>query len=178
MASIYFFRGKAATGKTTITNILSKEINVAVLRKDDVFDVLSPYIGDNSNKNRITYDLLAKLIQTNINNNTDLIVDIGLYNNTHWDTFQSNINYQELRVYNFLCDCSDRTIWENRIRERLNNPNPNQYFKSVEQAKSHYDDSDMQLLEHEHYIDSCNSLEEILEYIYKVINRYLYNNSR
>jgi len=60
VASIYFFRGKAATGKTTITNILSKEINVAVLRKDDVFDVLLPYIGDNSNKNRITYDLLAK----------------------------------------------------------------------------------------------------------------------
>lgn len=54
MASIYFFRGKTATGKTTITNILSKEINVAVLRKDDVFDVLSLYIGDNSNKNRIT----------------------------------------------------------------------------------------------------------------------------
>lgn len=40
-----------------------------------------------------------------------------------------------------MCDCSDRTIWENRIRERLNNPKPNQYFKSVDQAKIHYDDS-------------------------------------
>lgn len=54
MSSIYFFRGKAATGKTTITNILSKEINVTVLRKDDIFDVLSQYIGVNSDNNRIT----------------------------------------------------------------------------------------------------------------------------
>lgn len=171
MSSIYFFRGKAATGKTTITNILSKEIHVAVLRKDDVFDVLSQDIEDNLDKNRISYDLLSKLIQTNINNNTDLIVDIGLYNNTHWHTFQSKINYQECRVYNFLCDCTDRPILESRIKERLNNPTPNQYFKSIEQAEFHYDYSDMKLLEHEYYIDSCNSLEEILDYIRKVINK-------
>lgn len=171
MSSIYFFRGKAATGKTTITNILSKEINVTVLRKDDIFDVLSQCIGDNSDNNRITYDLLAKLIQTNINNNTDLIVDIGLYNNTHWQIFQSKINYQEFKVFNFLCDCSDRNIWENRIRERLNNPTPNQYFKSIEQAESHYDYNNMKLLEDEHYIDSCNNLHEILSYISMVINK-------
>lgn len=171
MSSIYFFRGKAATGKTTITNILSKEINVAVLRKDDIFDVLSQYIGDNSDNNRITYDLLAKLIQTNINNNTDLMVDIGLYNNTHWQVFQSKINYQESRVYNFFCDCSDRNIWQNRIKERLNNPTPNQYFKSVEQAESHYDYNNMKLLENEYYIDSCDDLEENLVYIRKIINK-------
>lgn len=114
--------------------------------------------------------MLAKLIQTNINNNTDLIVDIGLYNNTHWDIFQSKIDFKECKVYSFLCDCTDRIIWENRIRERLNNPTPNQYFKSIEQAESHYDYNDMKLLEHEYYIDSCNSLEEILGYISKVID--------
>lgn len=170
MSSIYFFRGKAATGKTTITNILSKKINVAVLRKDDIFDVLSQYIGDNSDNNRVTHDLLARLIQTNINNNTDLIVDIGLYNNTHWHTFQSKIDFKECKVYNFLCDCTDSIIWENRIRERLNNPTPNQYFKSVEQAEIHYDYNDMKLLKYEYYIDSCNRLEEISGYISNVID--------
>lgn len=77
MSSIYFFRGEAATGKTTITNILSKEIKVAVLRKDDLFDVLTQYIDKILDNNRMSYDLLAQLIQTNINKNTNLIVDIG-----------------------------------------------------------------------------------------------------
>lgn len=74
MSYVYFFRGKAATGKTTITNLLSNEINVSVLRKDDIFDVLSQSLKDNSQKHSISYDLLAKLIQTNIDNKTDVIV--------------------------------------------------------------------------------------------------------
>ncbi|EPR12211.1 hypothetical protein [Ruminiclostridium papyrosolvens] len=67
MSNIYFFRGKAATGKTTITDALSNKIKVSILRKDNIFDVISHYIDDNSINNSITYDLLAKMIQTNIN---------------------------------------------------------------------------------------------------------------
>lgn len=54
MSNIYFFRGKAATGKTTISNKLSKKINVPVLRKDDIFNKISKYIDDNSLNNNIT----------------------------------------------------------------------------------------------------------------------------
>lgn len=41
MSNIYFFRGKAATGKTTITNILSSKINVPILRKDDIKQLMN-----------------------------------------------------------------------------------------------------------------------------------------
>ena len=44
--NIYIFRGKSATGKTTLTNILSRKINVPVLRKDDIFDQLSKHETD------------------------------------------------------------------------------------------------------------------------------------
>ena len=44
--NIYIFRGKSATGKTTLTNILSQKINIPVLRKDDIFDQLSKYEPD------------------------------------------------------------------------------------------------------------------------------------
>ncbi len=110
MSNIYFFRGKAATGKTTITNILSSKINVSILRKDDVFDILSHCIRDNPQNNSISYELLSKLIQTNINNKTDIIVDIGLSNTNEWKTFQSKLDFKDCKTFTFLCDCSDLVI--------------------------------------------------------------------
>lgn len=49
--NLYIFRGKSATGKTTLTNLLSGKINVPVLRKDDIFDTLSKYVSDISTLN-------------------------------------------------------------------------------------------------------------------------------
>lgn len=171
MSNIYFFRGKAATGKTTITNILSSKINVSVLRKDDIFDVIYHYIKDNSQNNSISYELLSKLIQTNINNKADIIVDIGLSNTNGWKTFQSKLDFKDCKVFTFLCDCTDLAIWKMRFVERLKNPTPNQYFKTVEEVVAYYGNSEIELLDNEHYIDSSNSLESILEFVQERISR-------
>lgn len=168
MSSIYFFRGKAATGKTTITNALSRKINVPVLRKDDIFDTLSCYIKDNSQNNNVTYNLLSKLIQTNINNKADLIIDIGLSSINGWKVFQSKLDYKDCNVFTFLCDCSDLTMWEMRIAERIKNPAPNQYFKTVDEVVEHYEKTEIKLLDNEHYIDSSDSLDNILNLIYEI----------
>lgn len=169
MPSIYFFRGKAATGKTTITNILSNKINVPVLRKDDIFDVISHYIKDNSQVNSISYDLLSKLIQTNINNKTDIIVDIGLHNTNGWRTFQSKLDFEDCKKFTFLCDCSDSAIWKMRFIERIKSPTPNQYFKTIEEVIAYYGKSEIELLDNEYYIDSSDSIENILTFIHEKI---------
>lgn len=170
MSSIYFFRGKAATGKTAITNILSNRINASILRKDNIFDVVSHYIADNSLNNSVTYDLLSKLIQTNIDNGADVIVDIGLSNTDGWKTFQSKIDFKNSTVFTFLCDCSDMAIWKKRFEERLKNPAPNQYFKTVEEVLSYYSKSKIELLHDEYYIDSAKSMESIINFVCKTIN--------
>lgn len=169
MSNIYFFRGKAATGKSTITNILSSKINVPVLRKDDIFDVLSHYIKDNSQNNSISYDLLSKLIQTNINNKTDIILDIGLSNTNGWRTFQSKLDFKDSKIFTFLCDCSNLSIWKMRFIERLKSPTPNQYFKTTEEAIEYYERSEIEVLDNEYYIDSSDSLENILGFIHEKI---------
>ncbi len=110
MARIYFFRGKAATGKTTRINILSKKLNIQVLHKDDIFDVLHPYMESNSENNQARYDLLTKLIQNNIDNGMDLIVDIGLSNLAYWLEFMENLNLDSVTWITFLWDCSDKDI--------------------------------------------------------------------
>lgn len=170
MSSIYFFRGKAATGKTTITNALSRKLNVPILRKDDIFDILSYYIKDNSQNNSVTYDLLSKLIQTNINNKADLIIDIGLSNTNGWMTFQAKLDYKDYNTFTFLCDCSNLAMWKMRIAERIKNPTPNQYFKTIEEAVEHYGKGEIKLLDNEYYIDSSDSLDSILNFIYEKIS--------
>lgn len=170
MSNIYFFRGKAATGKTTITNILSSKINVPVLRKDDIFDVLSHYIKDNTQNNSISYDLLSKLIQTNINNKIDIIVDIGLSNTNGWRIFQSKLDFKDCKTFTFLCDCSDLAIWKMRFIERLKKPIPNQYFKTIEEVIAYYKKSEIELLDNEYYIDSSDSIENVLGFIHEKIS--------
>ncbi len=170
MANIYFFRGKAATGKTTITDALSNKIKVSILRKDNIFDAISHYIDDNSLNNSITYDLLAKMIQTNINNCTDIIVDIGLSSTESWKLFLSKIDFKNSRVFTFHCDCSDLAAWRNRFKDRFNNPSPNQYFKTLEEVMSYYSKCKFELLEDEFYIDSSLNLEIIKKVVLDTIN--------
>lgn len=171
MPNIYFFRGKAATGKTTLSNILSNKINIVVLRKDDIFDSLSQFIEDISYNNHITYNVLSKLIQTNIDNKVDVIVDVGLSNTDGWKTFKTKFDFKDYKIYTFLCDCTDLDVWKSRFDERLKNPTPNQHFKSVEEVISYYEKSKIELLDGEYYIDSSESLNTILQYVLKTIDR-------
>ena len=84
MSKVIIFRGKAATGKTFVTNYLSKKLNIAVIRKDDIYDSLSMYNLEHSINNSATYDIIAKIIQTNIDIGSDVIVDISLAHNPYY----------------------------------------------------------------------------------------------
>ncbi len=120
MSRIIIFRGKAATGKTYITDLLSKKTNIAVIRKDDIYDKISMYNLEHSLINSISYDVLAKIIQTNIDTNCDLIVDISLAHNSYLEQFLSKINFKDSKLYQFLCICSDNEKWKKRIEKKIN----------------------------------------------------------
>ena len=129
--NIYIFRGKSATGKTTLTNILSQKINVPVLRKDDIFDKLSKHENDIAVLNSASYNILAKQIHTCIDNQSDVIVDVALQHTPSLNEFLNKIDFKDSTIYKFFCDCSDDNIWLERWRVGLKNPLPNQYFKSI-----------------------------------------------
>jgi predicted ABC-type ATPase len=167
MNTLFLFRGKAATGKTTITNLLSRELNVSVLRKDDIYDEFSKYNLEYSQKNEASYDILAKLIQTNIDNNCDLIIDIGLSHNPYLEQFLLKINLKKSRLLKFICVCSNEKEWEERIRKRLSIPHPNQLFKSVKEAKDYYTKQISTPLENETVLNSSDDIEVIIKKILK-----------
>lgn len=167
---IYIFRGKSATGKTTLTNLLSGKINVPVLRKDDIFDTLSKYVSDISTLNGASYDILARQVQTCIDNNSDIIIDIALQDTKSLETFLNKINFKNAAVYRFFCDCSDNAIWLDRWRERLKNPLPNQYFKSIDEITEHYSKCEIKTSSDEVVLDSVLGVADLINSILKSIN--------
>lgn len=169
MSNLYIFRGKSATGKTLLTSLLSKELNICVLRKDDIFDPLSVYLDNNSINNKACYDILASIVQKSIDNNVDAILDISLPHNEYYKLFLSKINFKDTKVFSFLCDCSNEELWLSRWIKRLENPLPNQYFKSLEEIKNHYSKMDIALMGNECYIDSIYDAEQLLSEIYSFI---------
>ena len=66
MGNIHLFRGKAATGKTSLTDMLGNNLHIPVFRKDDFYDVLFAYNIGHEQLNDMSYKLLKKLIQTSI----------------------------------------------------------------------------------------------------------------
>ena len=170
MGKIIFIRGKAATGKSLIANLLSKKMRAFVLRKDDIYDSISNNKMNHSDKNQISYKILANLLQTSINNNNNTIVDFSLYHNQYLYEFLKKINTNNSSIYHILCTCSNNLIWESRLKKRFKNPSPNQLFKSVKEARDHYNNLNCIPLDDEVLIDSSNKIELIIEKILQNIN--------
>lgn len=167
--NIYIFRGKSATGKTTLTNILSQKLNIPVLRKDDIFDSLSKYEMDIGVLNSASYDILAKQIQTCIDNQSDVIVDIALQHTPSLKTFLNKINFKDRTICRFFCDCSNDNIWLERWRKRLKNPLPNQYFKSIDEIVEHYGKCEIKPLKSEIVLDSIIPVDDLVDKIMEML---------
>lgn len=171
MGTVYIFRGKAATGKTTLANMLAKKLSIPVLCKDDVVDALknSKSIDKGSINNEVCYNILYKIIQTNLDLNTDFILDIALgdRNNAKW--FFERLNFSDNRIFKFFVDCSDEDEWIRRHMERLKNPLPHQTFRSIEHVVEHYKKANIHPFEDEFVIDST----EPVEVCFKTINRII-----
>ncbi|MCK8060275.1 MULTISPECIES: AAA family ATPase [unclassified Fusibacter] len=159
---ITFFRGKAATGKSTMAKYIANQHDIAVLDKDSVFDKLLNEGVDWETANNTTYDRLVQDIQWHHDNNIPAIVDIGLSHTPFFEGFLKKMSLSADKVRLFLFTCSDDLVWESRILARIENPEgPNQCIWSTVSAHEHYAKYDIYPLEGENIIDSVVEKEEI-----------------
>ena len=175
MGTIYIFRGKAATGKTTLSDMLAKKTSIPIIRKDDVVDALkgSKNIDISSNCNEVCYNILYTLIQTNLNLGTDLILDIPLGDRNSATCFFNRLDFKENSVVKFFIDCTDEEEWKRRHMERLKNPLPHQSFKSYEHVIEHYKKADINPFDDEYIIDSANPIDICFDKIQCIIKTIL-----
>jgi 2-phosphoglycerate kinase len=171
LGNIYIFRGKAAVGKTTLSDMLAKKLAIPVIRKDDIVDALK--MTDNGDKrlinNEVCYNILYKIVQTNLNLKTDFILDIALGDRKSAIWFLSRLDFKDNRVFRFFIDCSDENEWRRRHEERIKNPLPHQIFESFEHVAEHYKNADINPFENEHIIDTADTVEISFENLLRKI---------
>jgi len=156
---ILFFRGKAATGKSSLANLIQQKVGYDIISKDSIFDELLIQGLDWDNANSITYNELANKIQNFHDSNNNVILDIGLSHTPSFVHFLSKMNLNKNNIKQFLFVCSEDDLWEARILKRINSPEgPNQSMKSVEEAKNHYGKYTIEKLQEESEVDSALSL--------------------
>ena len=171
MGDVYIFRGKAATGKSTLSDMLAKKISIPVIRKDDIVDALKMTVDTDKElvNNRVCYNILCKMIQTNLDLNTNFIMDIALGDRNNAKLFFDRLNFKDNKVLSFFTICSDESKWRKRHEERIKNPQPNQVFTSFEHVVKHYENADFNPFEHEHIIDTAGTLQKSFEAIEVII---------
>ena len=171
MGSIYIFRGKAAAGKTTLSTMLARELSIPVICKDDVVDALK--MTETTDKdlinNKVCYNILSKIIQTNLDLGIDMILDIALGDRNNFKIFSERLNFRNNGVISFFVTCGDENEWRRRHEERIASPKPHQTFKSFEHVIEHYKNADFMPLDGEYIIDTANTVESSFSEILKII---------
>lgn len=138
MAKIILFRGKAGTGKTTLSNELAKRLQLPVLHKDDIYDSVSSFVSEHTLRNKICFDFLYRFLQNVIDANTDIILDFGLNNSEDVRKLKNWIVERGGELQIVHCICSDDSIWSERLSIRSLNPLPNQLITNLAELKKHY----------------------------------------
>jgi len=173
MGNVYIFRGKAATGKTTLSHMLAEKLSIPIICKDDVVDALKMTEATDKEliNNRVCYNILYKIIQTNLDLGVDIILDIALGDRNNFKMFSDRLDFKDSNVISFFVTCSDENEWRRRHEERIANPKPHQIFKSFEQVTRHYKNADFTPFECEYVIDTVNTVEDTFYEILEIVKK-------
>ncbi len=168
MSKVILLRGRPCTGKTTISDIVSREFSIPILRKDDFYDALCNNLNTHSERNEILYSVMHSVIKTNLINNVDLIIDTTYYGE-FYTNFVNLVERYNGKLFSFLCICSDTKEWSKRIEKRKIMPLPNQQITDLEAIKKHYGTLQAEIYQGEYLLDSINPTTILMDQIRKVI---------
>lgn len=164
-AIIILFRGRPGVGKSTISDAFAKERKLPILRKDDIYDAAATYIEDHTVRNKISYDSLFKMLESNMPSGTSLILDYPFQKDEEVINLQKWCEDRGLRLVLILVTCSDRETWKSRFNLRAENPTSNQLITNLDELERHYGSLNLNPLGDEIVIDTVESVEATLKYL-------------
>ncbi len=161
--TIILFRGRPGVGKSTVSNAFAKERKLPILRKDDIYDSAATYVGDHVVRNKISYDSLFKILESNISSGTSIILDYPFQRDEEVISLQVWCKERNLHLVSVLVTCSDREVWKQRFNKRSQNPSPNQLITDLDQLEQHYGDLHLNPMDGEIVVDTVESVETMLK---------------
>jgi len=106
--------GAGGTGKTTLADLLSHELNIACLHKDDLKTALHD-AGITTPRSFAVFRALAERL---LSNRVDLIIEATMHEPADWDVLLRWQEAYELDLVSVICS-ADRDERERRIRTRV-----------------------------------------------------------
>ncbi|MZQ87075.1 AAA family ATPase [Paenibacillus sp. 5J-6] len=167
MSTIILFRGKAGTGKTTLSNELGKRLKVAVLHKDDIYDSIANDVPEHEARNQICFDFLYRFLHTVIASDADVILDYGFNQSDAALKFKHWIEERGGRLMMLHCICSDESLWAQRLAERSKAPTANQLITDLAKLKEHYKQVRSEFLDGEMVLDTIQPIDSLMEQVSK-----------
>lgn len=170
MTTVILFRGRPGVGKTAVSNRLSERLRCPVIRKDDIYDVLAGTVDGHDSRNRLSYGILYKMLESNASNRSSVILDFPFNREDEMKAFRMWLRDKGIALVSVLCTCSDEKLWASRFEVRKDNPLPNQLITDFEQLKRHYGgDLTIAPIEGELVVDTVEHLERIVEKVATLI---------
>lgn len=162
MGEIILFRGRPGVGKTAVSDALSAHHNIPIIRKDDFYDVIAVFNPDHGQRNRMSYDILYRILDTNLRIQTRFILDFPFNRKEDMGRFKTWLEERGFKLKSILLVCSDEAIWAERFNKRQSNPMPNQLITDFQELKRHYGDLSIEPMSGELVVDTVASLDSIL----------------
>jgi tRNA uridine 5-carbamoylmethylation protein Kti12 len=168
---IILFRGRPGTGKTTLSEALAQQTNFSILRKDDIYDVTSVFIAEHDIRNKISYNALYKILESNSKNDLVFIVDYPFQYPGDLEIIKNWCIDKKVVLKSILVTCSDEKLWAQRFENRSKNPTPNQLITDFESFKKLYGTMQLPPEKDELFIDSINSLDSIIPQVIDFVKK-------
>jgi tRNA uridine 5-carbamoylmethylation protein Kti12 len=171
LSDIILFRGRPGVGKTTISDRLSSQLNIPIIRKDDFYDVVAGYNDVHDQRNKVSYGILFRILESNKKMNGRFILDFPFNQEEDMKRFSAWSKDHNYRLTSILCICSNEKIWADRFNTRKANPAPNQLITDFFELKQYYKDLSIKPFEDELVVDTIDELESIIVKVTNYINR-------
>lgn len=159
---IILFRGMPGVGKTFISDKVAEKLSIAIIRKDDIYDSIYIDVSTHSLRNKISYDLIYKLIDTNLKARIDLIIDCPFREHKDLYILSNFVKNRDGILKTILCECSDEELWARRFNKRANNPNHNNLLTDFNLLRSHYQSLKLEKYDNELVLDTQQNIEHLL----------------
>jgi len=162
---IILFRGRPGAGKSTLTDEFIKHYPGFLIRKDDLYDTASEVLTEHSDRNKIAYNGLYKLLESNTTSDVTVVLDYPFQHDGDMDVIKSWCKQNNIALKSVLVTCSDIKVWSERLAARSENPKPNQLVTNYNEFKKMYGTMQLEPEAGELIIDSIKPIETNVEQV-------------
>ncbi|EHQ29939.1 AAA family ATPase [Mucilaginibacter paludis] len=168
---LILFRGRPGTGKTLLSGLLSAQLNLPVIRKDDIYDGLSTLNPDHQQRNSATHHILYAVLKSNAPTTSTLLLDFPFQFDDDIAKLKNWCIENNVELKSIVVTCSDEELWASRFNKRAENPAPNQLITDFKLLKQRYGEMQLRPGPLELLIDTVNNSSDNIKNIIAFITK-------